>query len=171
MAPEMLGALPERLGVRTDVYLLGSVLFEIVDGHPPHDGANLAAILRQVLESPRELPESTPEELDRIVHKAMAFEPSERFEDAQGFRSALTHFLEHRGSLALTRDADERCIAGSGSPSRVTSRRLRVRVLGPGTDFCSRGSPICCSRSPSWRWGRRRVSDERRAVTAWNALE
>lgn len=130
MAPEMLGGEHGRLGVRTDVYLLGSVLFEIIDGRPPHDGGDLAAIIRQVLDSPRELPESTPEELVRIVRKAMAFEPSERFEDAQAFRSALTQFLEHRGSLALTEDADERLRALNDALMREDDdggeRRVRV---------------------------------------------
>jgi hypothetical protein len=131
MAPEMLGASKARLGVHTDVYLLGAVLYEILVGKPPHDGKNFAEIFEAVLSSPIDLPDSVPPELARIVRTAMALDPGGRFEDAQSFRLALTEFLEHRGSLTLAADADERlkaldeAHAGAGG---LTGEEQRVQL-------------------------------------------
>jgi serine/threonine-protein kinase len=105
MAPEMVGGLPDRLSVRTDVYLLGAVLFEIVTGQPPHVGANLREVIARIVSSPPALPPSCPAELARIVQTAMALEPDARFADVAAFRAALTAFLDHRGSLSLSDDA------------------------------------------------------------------
>ena len=51
MAPEMLGEDPSRISERTDVYLLGAILYELVCESPPHDGPNIAAMFASVLNS------------------------------------------------------------------------------------------------------------------------
>ena len=45
MAPEMLLGDPSVYSPRTDVYLLGAIFYEIFAGKPPHDGADLQAML------------------------------------------------------------------------------------------------------------------------------
>jgi serine/threonine protein kinase len=42
MAPEMLLGDPSALSPRTDVYLLGAILYEIFAGEPPHRGTTCA---------------------------------------------------------------------------------------------------------------------------------
>ncbi len=71
MAPEMLGQDgPPPPSVATDVYLLGGVLFEIVSGHPPHDGTGLVDVLRKILTVDPEPPADAPEELAAILRPA-----------------------------------------------------------------------------------------------------
>ncbi|HLU49460.1 MAG TPA: serine/threonine-protein kinase, partial [Planctomycetota bacterium] len=48
MAPEMLGGSGRRLSERTDVYLLGGILYEILTGEPPHNGSTLKEIFHSV---------------------------------------------------------------------------------------------------------------------------
>ncbi len=109
VAPEMLAGDGTRLGAHTDVYLLGSTLYSILAGRPPHDGENLYAVLFQALEgTPDPLPDQVAPELARIVARAMARSPRDRFPSADAFRLALQEFLEHRGALALVRRADQR---------------------------------------------------------------
>jgi hypothetical protein len=108
MAPEMMGGAPSRISPRTDVYLLGALLHEIVTGKPPHEGGSLMQILGSVVRSEPVLGPGTPSELARIVRKAMAREPSARFESAEQLRTALGRFLEQRSSLQLAADAEQR---------------------------------------------------------------
>jgi serine/threonine protein kinase len=78
MAPEMLGRPGDQLGPRTDVYLLGAMLYEIMLSARPHAGTNFAEILASVLASPPPIPDDAPQELTRICTQAMALHPSDR---------------------------------------------------------------------------------------------
>lgn len=108
MAPEMLGGDTPRIGPHTDVYLLGSVLHEILTGKPPHDGEHLMAIVRSVVSPPRSLSDSLPAELVRIRTRAMDPDPDARFENVEQLRLALQGFLRHRGSTQLSDEAADR---------------------------------------------------------------
>jgi serine/threonine-protein kinase len=103
MAPEQWGGSRE-IGVRTDVYLLGATLFEILVGAPPRDGSSLAELAAKSLALP-EVPSEVPEELASIARRAMQPRPENRFESAETFRRALSTYLARRGSIELARDA------------------------------------------------------------------
>jgi len=107
MAPEMLGN-GEPLSKRTDIYLLGAILCEILSGAPPHDGDSAMEILASVARSEPALPTDAPAELVRICHRAMDADPNGRFERVEQLRLALRAFLQHRDSLRLTAVADAR---------------------------------------------------------------
>lgn len=100
MAPEMLGQAP--LTERTDVYLLGSILHELLVGRPPHAGENLRAILASIVVSKINLPPSVPRDLIAIVERACARDPKERYASAEELKSKVEWYLRHRGSLALS---------------------------------------------------------------------
>lgn len=133
MAPEMLGG--QALSPRTDVYLLGATLHEILTGRPPHLGATLAETLENVrLSAPLAL-DRGPAELVAVVQKAMAADPAARFGGVAELRAALEAFLEHRSSANLAEEAEESLSAlrveiaasmalapGAASTSEVRSR-------------------------------------------------
>ncbi|MCA9605724.1 MAG: hypothetical protein KC619_09025, partial [Myxococcales bacterium] len=106
MAPEMLGGPTSKLSERTDVYLLGAILYEIVTGRPPHQGDGLMQLVAQIVDSDPELDESVPGELARVIRVAMDPDPNGRFESAEQFRLALQGFLQHRDAAALSSKAD-----------------------------------------------------------------
>jgi eukaryotic-like serine/threonine-protein kinase len=108
MAPEMLGGREPTLSPRTDVYLLGAVLYEILAGDPPHVGDSPAELVRSILASPAPLPEGAPEELARICRRAMAADPADRFGSAEDLRAALQDFMRHQGSARLASEATRR---------------------------------------------------------------
>ncbi len=109
MAPEMVTGDDAQMDERTDVFLLGSTLYELLTGHPPWTGSDLRAVVENAWQcQPRPLPASAPPELVRICLKAMSVEKADRFASALEFREALTGFLRHRGSVRLARAADER---------------------------------------------------------------
>ena len=87
--------------VRTDVYLLGATLYEIVAGRPPHLGERLPAIIASARAGP-ETPEGAPPGLVSIWSRAMARSPEDRYASAEELRLALQAFLDHRGSAKLS---------------------------------------------------------------------
>ncbi len=109
MAPEMLGRESgPAISERTDVYLAGAVLFELVAGKPPHAGASAIEVLASVIESKPVLPSHVPAELARIVLRAMHTEPEHRFASVEELRIELQRYLEHRGSAEIGKRALER---------------------------------------------------------------
>lgn len=110
-APEQLRG--ERVGVFTDVYALGALLYEMVSGHPPYNAEGLAAsdLERRMLEeSPPTLSDVVrrkhPErmswlsaarwrELDLLCATAMQKEPSRRYRSVDALLRDLAHFEAH----------------------------------------------------------------------------
>ena len=84
MSPEQLRG--ERLDYRSDIFSLGTVLYEMASGKNPYAHGNHAEIISAILTSrPASLRQSvarTPRELDRIVQKCLERDRSQRFQSA-----------------------------------------------------------------------------------------
>ncbi len=103
LAPEMLGNAP--LDARTDIYLLGSVLYEILAGSPPHNTESIESLIRDIRASAPPFPDCAPLGLKEICKKAMAAAPSERYQDAKAFMDALRTYLQRQGSQQVAQEA------------------------------------------------------------------
>ncbi|AKF02959.1 serine/threonine-protein kinase [Sandaracinus amylolyticus] len=128
MAPEMVLAPPSGLDERTDVYLLGAILFEIIAGSAPHLAETPLAVLLQAARSAPEIPADVDDELASIVRHAMARDRSARCASADALKKALTAYLEHRGSSLLARDAEARLVALREAIAAPPDAEHRVRV-------------------------------------------
>jgi serine/threonine-protein kinase len=93
MSPEQASG-ERELGPTTDVYSLGSVLYEMLVGEPPFTGPTPQAILARCLsgEMPRVrvVRPSVPEGVERVVTRALAPVAADRFATAADFLRALT---------------------------------------------------------------------------------
>ena len=108
MAPEMASGDAEQLGPRTDVYLLGAILHELIVGQVRHQGKDLYSTMFAAFRSvPFEYDEDVPSELAEICNRATHVEPEQRFESAEAFRQALADFRRHRSSRQIVRDLEE----------------------------------------------------------------
>ncbi len=109
LAPEMAEGDLSKLSARTDVYLLGAVLHEILTGDPPHTGGNAYAVILSAWQSaPFEFDADTPEPLAQIRNKAMSANPEDRHPSAAAFAEDIRRYLHHRESLRLADEAAER---------------------------------------------------------------
>ncbi|MFO0600711.1 MAG: serine/threonine-protein kinase [Myxococcaceae bacterium] len=123
MAPEMLGSAGGQLTVRTDVYLLGAMLYEVLAGKAPHHATNPQELFEVVLRSNPKIPDDAPEELATLVRACMSSDPLKRPESALDVRLRLEAFAQHQGSNALARQVEKRAaelkvLATSAHPDR-----------------------------------------------------
>jgi eukaryotic-like serine/threonine-protein kinase len=109
MAPEMAVGDGSRIDARTDVYLLGAVLHEVVADEAPHEAPTTELSLTLAYAStPQQYDGAVPGELVAICRTAMSREPDDRFPTAASFAAALQRFLEHRASSLLETEASMR---------------------------------------------------------------
>jgi serine/threonine protein kinase len=97
MAPEMAEGLLELVDARTDIYVLGAGMFEILTGGPPHRGATIVEVLQAIRAetppSPRSLNPRVPPDLEAICAKAMARRREDRYATASELGQDVEHWL------------------------------------------------------------------------------
>jgi len=134
MSPEQ--ATGERnLDVRSDVYSLGAVLYEMLAGEPPVTGATVQAMIAKLLtERPtslRILRDTVPPTVDAAVNRALARVPADRFVSAGAFVEALK-------------------VTASDTPSaaRPATRRPSLRTVGWGAAIVV----LVAAAGGTWFW-------------------
>ena len=94
IAPEQ--AQSRNLDGRADVYSMGTMLYELVAGHPPFQGTDmLQVLLRRLNEDPEPLSLQVPgvdPVFEEIIHRSLVREPEDRFEAAE-MRDRLRSWL------------------------------------------------------------------------------
>jgi serine/threonine protein kinase len=96
MSPEQTRG--EQLDQRTDIFSLGSVLYEAATGRTPFQGASVLSVLHGIATEPQESPStlepSLPKGFDKILSRAMAKDAKDRFQSAAEFHDALQKLKE-----------------------------------------------------------------------------
>jgi hypothetical protein len=110
LAPEQ--APGETAGPRSDVYGLGVVLYQMLAGRPPFEAESPVAVAFKHLEEPPAPPSShqsgIPPDLDRVVLRALAKDPDDRFGSAEAFLAALRPFTEDHDTRSVAEGAHGR---------------------------------------------------------------
>ena len=110
LSPEQ--ARGEETGPKSDLYSLGVVLYETVSGHLPFQGDNPVTVaLKHVQGPPPALCQDNPaipQRLEEIIFKALAKDPSQRFQSAREMQQALSEGTllaeDSAGADELTRE-------------------------------------------------------------------
>ncbi len=100
MSPEQTMARRGLIDGRTDIYSLGATLYELLTLRPVFDGGDRSEILRKIAQDEptplRKLNAAVPRDLETIVHKTLAKEPSDRYATARELADDLGRFLDAR---------------------------------------------------------------------------
>jgi serine/threonine-protein kinase len=125
MAPEQIEG--QRGDQRTDIYALGTIMYELLTGKPPFSGDSNMVIMAQHLNgtAPRldRVNPSVPPQLAAIVATCLARNPNDRYADM----TALIHAFDHPESVDLT--VLEKLNTTSGSAMSLTQMQVIQGIL------------------------------------------
>jgi beta-lactam-binding protein with PASTA domain/predicted Ser/Thr protein kinase len=150
----------------SDVYSVGVVLYELLTGQVPFTGDTPLEIamkhLSEVPKPPSELRDDVPPDLDMVVLRALAKDPSERYQSAEEMDADLERILNGLPVGEDTAAAATAVLAGSGvlaaAPTSVITRpeeAAPTRAVPPGSTppagyYGYEGPPR--RRRPIWPW-------------------
>jgi serine/threonine-protein kinase len=184
MSPEQAQAQPD-VDARSDLWSVGSILYECLTGRPPYTGATYEQVIVNICmndaEDVRTFNPSVPEPIAQVIARALERDREDRFGNAREFLDALRGasggLISSRGGL-LSDDFNGSSSSDPGvTPSLTPSGRRRSPVsadpaLGPTVKFHS--TPPAGDRRPGSSAARRRAAKARQqrniVVVAVSAL-
>ena len=140
MAPEQAQGLNREVGIQSDVWAVGAILFELLTGVPVHFEAH-TLVQKLTSGAYRAAPdlgsilENASLELQALVDKALAFDKCDRWQDANAMREALLDLFVVEPDLAGVRALDV-----SFAPAANEARGLSLR--GPALSYRRRLAPL-----------------------------
>ncbi len=167
MSPEQATA-EKEITARSDIYSLGSVLYEMLSGSPPHVGASAQQIIMKIVTEEAQpvtkLRKSVPPNVAAAVARSLEKLPADRFASAAQFAEALTNpaAVSVRATAgpapAARRDrllaalpwavAALMLATGLVVGSRFLARRPPVRLLRLSVPLPSETTPVAIRLSP-----------------------
>jgi tetratricopeptide (TPR) repeat protein/predicted Ser/Thr protein kinase len=132
MPPEQAAALHQKVGRWSDVYGLGAILYHLLTGRPPFQGATISDTVHQVLNneatSPRLVNPDVPVDLETICLKCLEKDPEQRYQTAEELAAELGRFLRDEPIEAVPVRGLERLARWCGRNPVVASLAAAVVV-------------------------------------------
>lgn len=112
MAPEQAGGQAHQATTAVDVYGLGAVLYDLLTGQPPFQGASAVEVIRRVVEQEPTPPVSLNPQVDPdlavISLKCLEKDPGRRYGSAEALAEDLERWARHETILARPSTGTER---------------------------------------------------------------
>jgi eukaryotic-like serine/threonine-protein kinase len=120
MSPEMMES-ASKADARSDIWGLGTVLYELLTGDAPYDGESFIEIYRKAVDGPPRAPSEiradVPKALDEVITKCLRADPDDRYNDVAELATALAPF--GHGDAAERSDAIARVLGATRSRPAV----------------------------------------------------
>jgi len=121
MSPEQARGDRRKLDERSDVFLIGAVLYELLTHRPPYVNGDrletLALATAGTFPSPRKVAgAAVPVELDRIVMRAMAKAPADRYPSIAALKEDLVRFMRGGAEFPRRQVAAGEVVVREGEP-------------------------------------------------------
>jgi serine/threonine-protein kinase len=127
MSPEQ--AFGESVDQRSDLFSLGTVLYELLTGRQPFASDNYMGVIQNIINRdvprPRQLVSDIPPEVEAIAGKALARDRDNRFQSARQFRQRIEQYM---GPAQLEATAGRLKVL---LETNTNSRELKAPVIEP----------------------------------------
>ncbi|HYF51964.1 MAG TPA: protein kinase [Planctomycetota bacterium] len=174
MAPEMVRCDMKKLGPATDVYLLGAILYEILSGKAPHRGKDVLDVMNHALMglsseriAPRPNLARESRELERMIRKAMAQEPEQRYPNVKALAEDIDNFLAGQG------DREESEALAQAARNELTALQKETEDMLNTSPFYPRCTEILAKTQQSltlWGFNPRAVRVRQEALATFADL-
>lgn len=142
MAPECIEGFPAD--ARSDLFSLGTVLYWLTTGYLPFEALTPHALLRTIVEAsyppPQQRSPRVSDDICRVLDRALARRPEDRFQSASEMSAALEEVLTAAGCPTASPDL-EQILAGPEQGLSTTSTRVRAAYLSRAEALLEKGSP------------------------------
>src|SRR5262245_6234249 len=136
MSPEQARGL--EVDARSDIFSLGTVMYEMITGRLPFEGSNRNEIVASILSEKESPPlarytRQVPDELERIVDKAVRKDPSQRYQTMKDLLIDLKN-LKQRLEFAAEAERTKLPDATDTYTSAGTTVRREAKQTSPATN-------------------------------------
>jgi serine/threonine-protein kinase len=147
MSPEQVGG--HTIDHRSDIFSLGSMLYEMVAGVPAFSGNNLGTLLNSILHGtpppPTQFRAGVPAALDVVIARAMQKNPDARYQDAAEMARDLAQCR-----AAIPRPRPAATTAAAGAAAAPADPYAATAIVDDATEVLAPPPPEGLAPSPDF---------------------
>jgi eukaryotic-like serine/threonine-protein kinase len=102
MSPEQISG--EKVDIRSDLFSLGAVMYEVLTGQKPFKGENTAALTYRIIQTvptpPRVINIHIPQDVEHVIKKAMEKDPKRRYQTPKEMNLEIVGIMDKLNSQA-----------------------------------------------------------------------